>query len=571
MTVGSADAHTKCSMSTPRHSAWPWLILLMMVGCAFNLTKPYHVDDTAHLEIAHAILADPLHPMSGKVNWRDTAKPIHHLNQPHLFFYLLAGAIAVGGTSEPVLHLLIACFTCGVILLFHAVARRFFAGQALLLTAMLVLGPAFLPGQNLMVDVPLLFIWLAAIGALLGAVGAVEASVADASRGMRRYALSGAMIAAACLTKYSSLVLVPLYVLTALMRRHIRALWTLLLPVGALMAWSCFNLLDYGAIHILNRPQLDVTVERVILRGVEWIAAVGAAAPFSVAFMPRPGMKWNSWISILAGVAVGVAAGLAISTHSKATIQIAVLWGVFIGNGVFVLCLVGQGAVHSLREAGQSDDRAARDRTLVVLLWLAGTSLFMVLFAPFMSMRSVLLAVPALLLLLPWKAVATARPLVIGALVLTTLLGTALAVSDYRCAAVYRDYASRIKSEAPEGARIWFLGHWGWQWYAQAAGMKQYDPKRTALGNGDFVVYPERIHTTSVSAQDRARLVKVGEYTVSGSPWVWLRTLAVDPPGGYYAFFLNMKNCAPPWRFSRAPVEVFSILKVVEGTDAGSQ
>lgn len=78
---------------------------------AFNLTKAYHIDDTAHLETARAIQNDPLHPMSQTVNWIDTAEPIHKLNQPHLFFYLIALVVFLFGESEVILHLLLAIFS----------------------------------------------------------------------------------------------------------------------------------------------------------------------------------------------------------------------------------------------------------------------------------------------------------------------------------------------------------------------------------------------------------------------------------------------------------------------------
>ena len=460
---------------------------------------------------------------------------------------------------QPVLHLVIAGFTCGVVLMFHSLARRIAVERALLLTALLVLGPAFLPSQNLMVDVPLLFFWLLVVWALFAAA---------TSRTGWYYGLSSAMIALACLTKYSSLVLLPLHVVMALLRRHVVGVWFALVPLGALVAWSCFNLFDYGGVHILNRPQLPFTIERVVVRVVEWVAAVGAAAPFSLAFLPCSRRNVGSWVSLATGVAVGVVAGWALGSDHRATAQIAVLWAVFIGNGVFVFGLVGQAAVRAIRRGDRLHlDRATRDRTLVLVLWLAGTSLFMALFAPFMSMRSVLLAVPALLLLLPWTDVAGAKALRTVALVITVLLGMALAVSDYHYAAVYRDQAQRLIRQAPQGSNVWFIGHWGWQWYAKQAGMKPYDPNRTELAAGDYLVQPKRIHGSSIADRHHARLIRFVEITVEASPWLWLRTIAVRPPGGFYSFFLN--NGAPPWRFSTDPIEQFVIYRVVVGETAG--
>ena len=66
---------------------------------------------------------------------------------------------------------------------------------------------------------------------------------------------------------------------------------------------------------------------------------------------------------------------------------------------------------------------------------------------------------------------------------LTALLGLTLAVSDYGYAHIYRVYARRIPSELPADARIWYAGHWGWQWYANQAGMQQAHFTHSYYGN----------------------------------------------------------------------------------------
>ncbi len=84
-----------------------WLLLIWGVATALNVTKAYHIDDTAYLEVARAILADPLHPMSGQVNWGDFSEPIHQINQPPLLSYMLAGVFYCCGESELATHLLV--------------------------------------------------------------------------------------------------------------------------------------------------------------------------------------------------------------------------------------------------------------------------------------------------------------------------------------------------------------------------------------------------------------------------------------------------------------------------------
>ena len=140
---------------------WVWLLVLWSIVTAYNLLKPYHIDDTVHLEIARWISNHPLHPMSGLVYWDGIKKPIYQLNQPPLYFYLLAFWGGVFGYGAAAMHVLQSLASLCCILLFNRLARVLVGPEALWATAVLVLGPAFIVEQNLMVDVPLLATWLA--------------------------------------------------------------------------------------------------------------------------------------------------------------------------------------------------------------------------------------------------------------------------------------------------------------------------------------------------------------------------------------------------------------------------
>jgi hypothetical protein len=87
--------------------------------------------------------------MSGLLNWNGSDEPIYNLNQPHLYFYLLALWAGMFGYSEAAMHELqsLAAALHTVVPSFGA---HFFAPLALRATAILVLGPAFIVEQNLM-------------------------------------------------------------------------------------------------------------------------------------------------------------------------------------------------------------------------------------------------------------------------------------------------------------------------------------------------------------------------------------------------------------------------------------
>lgn len=100
-----------------RRSGGPfWIIFLLWAFVTgLNLLKPFHIDDTAYLLIAEWITQSPFHPMSGAFKWLDTTEPIFVTNQPHLFFYLMAGMMALAGPSELVMHLLLSVFTLALL------------------------------------------------------------------------------------------------------------------------------------------------------------------------------------------------------------------------------------------------------------------------------------------------------------------------------------------------------------------------------------------------------------------------------------------------------------------------
>ena len=68
----------------------------------------------------------------------------------------------------------------------------------------------------------------------------------------------------------------------------------------------------------------------------------------------------------------------------------------------------------------------------------------------------------------PWLAAAG---------VATAGLGLALGVSDWVFADVYRQEAGRIMAKLVPDRAVWFVGHWGWQYYAERAGFEAWDAR----------------------------------------------------------------------------------------------
>lgn len=470
-----------------------FLGLFWIIATVCNLTKPFHIDDTAHLEIARWISAHPFRPMSGMLNWNGTSEPIWKTNQPHLYFYIIAVWGAIFGYSEIAMHALQSFSALACIMLFHQLAREFAPTRAVWLTAMFALGPAFLVSQNVMVDVPLLACWLAVFNALL--LGTTSAHQT------RRYVIAAVACSAALLIKYSSLVLLPILTASLILEQRMRQSWTLLIPLATLVVWSAFNILDYGGIHILSRSAGSSDHLRPIKFAIAWVLIIGAVMPLGlVSVMQWRALRCWEWIVYPATVAFLMLLCLAVgcSWVSEAASD-KILWVAFAANGLFFLANLAP-AFAELRVAFYHRiniaDRREGNRLAIILLWILGTGVFYLLFPAFSATRHVLLIVPALLLLF---AVRSGQKLSLWAmrfaLGLTVLVSGGLALSDYAFAHFYSSTPGLIRAKLGSEMRVWTSGHWGWQWYSTKAGFHQVDYRQTHFAAGDiFVEAPDIDH-----------------------------------------------------------------------------
>jgi 4-amino-4-deoxy-L-arabinose transferase-like glycosyltransferase len=535
--------------TTRRWQVAATLAAIWLVDTGLNLTKALHVDDTAYLEVARLIRADPWHPMAGTVHWGPTAEPVSAINQPHLFFYLLAGVMAAVGEREWAFHALEAAFSLGAIVFFYLLARRWTPAHALYLTALLALGPAFVPSQNVMVDVPILCLWLACFWALLRAF--------DSARPTRYDATAGVTAGLACLIKYTSLVLLPILTLAVAFRQRWRLAWVLALPLGALAAWSLFNYLDYGHVHLLTRDQGSRPSGIFVTRCLEWLICVGGVTPFSVLYLPLLARhRWGRLLLLASLVAGGANLLWGLSNHAGEGTLSSLLRAAFLTNGLLLFAATVAVVCRGFRDSRRNGDAAGAYAWMLLGAWLLGVSAFIVLLAPFVAVRHALLIVPVFLLV-PGRELLRrlSGPWLAAAGVATAGLGLALGVSDWVFADVYRQEAGRIMAKLGPDRTVWFVGHWGWQWYAANAGMKQYDYRFSRLREGDYVVVPLYADQQPLSKLDEKRLREVEVVTVPSGQATRVRTQSVHPGFGFY--HNDLVNL--PWCVSGGPLEEFRI------------
>jgi hypothetical protein len=236
--------------------------------------------------------------------------------------------------------------------------------------------------------------------------------------------------------------------------------------------------------------------------------------------------------------------------------------------------LLGAALFEGLR--GQRDARTLERRDSLFLWgWLLAQLALGVLVAPYPAVRHLLPALVPLCLLgmrhwerdaAPgWRAAAP-----IGVLIaLQGIVSLAVAVADRDLANSHRSFAAEMAAALPEAAasdNVWFVGSWGWQYYAERVGFRQLHVRGEGPAVGDLLVIPHQVDPGMALLRRpelQQRLVHRGERDLSSmSPF---RTVH-DSGAGFYALFSGrntQRRADVPYRWlPGTPVEHFGLYEV---------
>jgi hypothetical protein len=552
-----------------------WGLLLLVVG---GLTLPFlgkafHIDDTYYVRVTENILADPLDPFAGEINWSDRPTSIfRNAGNPPLLNYYLAPFAAISGSSEIALHAAMIPFTLLLAVSVLSLARRFTPCPWWALGFTLTSAGVVVSG-NIMLDVPAVALGTAAVAAL----------VAGTDRNDRRLLLLGSVFAGlAPLTKYSALIPALAAFLYPCLKGKPRLLAWAAVPAAIFGVWCLHNLAVYGEPHIL--AQLGRPYNRP---GHGWrdnfygiMAVAGSLLYLLPALLLRSLANRDHWL--LAGsLAVGLAAYAAIEAYTSGGAGAQFLFWSLTGSLLIFVCSV-EGVRGALPLVGDRANSEASD-SLFLLLWLLGPPFFSVLSVPFQAVRHVLPALPPLVLLgfrhLHLRggiARRTDRAVLATLLVLQASVALLVARADADLADAYRDFATRagerFASHRGEDAAIWFLGHWGWMHYSEKAGFRKLSVTDPIPQEGDLLispVYVDKGHALRRLPKVEASLAKLDQVVYPGR--IPFRTM--HPSGaGFYALFTRRgpdRESRVPYRFETvAPLEIFEVFRVRYGRDA---
>ncbi|GAB4027601.1 hypothetical protein GCM10028773_59380 [Spirosoma koreense] len=513
--------------------------LLYLVATLININKAYHIDDTFHLEAGNWIKHHPLTPMSGLINWDENKEPMYVANQPPLYFYFVALVSTLFGNGEIVMHLFQSIFTLFALLVFYKITQLLQLKHGLLLTAFLAVCPAFLVNQNLMIDVPLLSISLWFLYYLL---------LKNPPSETRRYWKASLVLSLSLLIKYTNIPLLTVLLITLLWRRQFRLLYIVLVPIGVLGLWSVWNYVEFGGIHIVNRPRNPMTMERFTQNVVDFITCLGAISPFTFAF----GAGYFSRFKISNFIVPTIAflfVGLTIATDKNRIFILTsndILSTAFLLNGLLLIVFV----LASIWRHNFAANRTIDTADIILLTWILAVSGFIILFAPFIASRHVLLIMPPVLFLggrwLDSISIFNASQ----AILLALGLGVMLAISDWRYADFYRKKAQEAADALPPHTRTWTTGHWGWQWYGQQNGFKEVQADSMQFQPGDYLVKP--VGVDSQEMPKGVQLEQTAFFTAPPSRWTFLST----------SFYNCFYGHGTTWAYSKLPIDTIKVYKI---------
>ncbi len=442
-------------------------LVLAAILTLVNASKPVLIDDTAYLTFARHLAKCPFEPYGFELFWYDRPQPAMEIVQPPVLPYWLALGIAAFGENLLLLKLWLFPFACALAFSVRSLVRRFVSRDGEWIAVLLTIGPGTLPFFNFMLDLPALALQLAAVALAIRGI--------ESPKKWRFGLAAGLAIAIALHTKYSALGLPIAIMFVGYLRGAIR--FTLsVVGIGLIgfSAWEAFVFAVHGQSHFLFHT-----------------FGYAKATEFSSKLALAVGLFGH--LGLTAGWA-----GLAVLPIRARWFVIALLGSFFLtfafvnfpgASSVAGATCITLGGL-TLFVASRFAMRSKWDwETKFLAGWLLIEVLVYLAVAPFPAGRRIL-GVSLLVVLL----IARHRSIPKAAMVFGLVAGMLVTALDAWDADAERQLPERSAHYARE--RGWtgtghFVGHWGFQYYAERDGMKIVDPSRTAFEPGDWILLPD--------------------------------------------------------------------------------
>ena len=484
------------------------LFFLALLFTLLNAFKPLCIDDTLYYYHAEQAAFHPLEPYRFRIFWNDRPEPAVQNLAPVMMPYWWAIALRLFGYQPFLWKLWLLPYAFIFVFSLHALLRRFVKDFELTLTWMIVISPVFLPSFNLMIDIPVVGLILCSIAIFLRAADQNSLQLA---------LLAGVIGGFAAQTKYNGLIVVPVILLHAIMTRKLRLGLIAVFAVSLIfLSWEGFIVWGAGRSHFLAQSHVYGSVNLLAkYRYLAWplVTIAGAVTPaLTILALVALRASKRTIVILSAVLCLGyvliafVPGSYQVLTRDARTGEprLALAWLIFSVYGVVFATVLGAVLLRLTRLTKGAVTLMRRRKRFQTELFLAGWLVLEIVgyfgFSPIPAVRRVLGLFIVTTFIIGRLASRTCRTPQRRSLVRrVAFAGMPLALLfyavDFHDAQVEKtavETTAKTISELKyqrlnDQSSTWYVARWGYQFYAERAGMKPVFPDESKLKPGDWL------------------------------------------------------------------------------------
>ena len=530
------------------------------------LNKAFRIDDTLFYYTAKQILANPLKPYSFHINWLgDTQRAYDFFSNPPGISYYIAFIIFIFGTNEKVIHLFYILFSLLSVFSMYFLTKRF-TKFPLASTLLLVFSPIYMiMAHTIMPDLPLVALFLLSV--TLFVYGSDQQNILF-------LVLSGIAASIVILIRYNGLAIIPILSFYYLLHFNAKKKWNilvLLIPTVVFVAWNLFTKSVYGESHFFFHLAFQRYLEKMSLKGtmkhlLPHLSYLGGGTIFPLFFLipVLSKNKTDKILFVILGIYIFSAAfhfGKGFNYDYVHTLL----------SCIFIFCIVyflliflkKVAAILFLKKRILTDE-------VFLLVWIFGM-LAMQNSGIQSAAKYMIVIIPPLIILLMKDSYWTKHRgiycniMICAMLFFTVVMGFITAAADYESANVNRKIADYCEKNIKIGKNnnIWFLGHWGFQYYMEKKGFRAYEQYSNEPQKGDFLVRSSLAWPQRMSRRLKVRFVDRVRY--SGT--IPIRIMHNEPGkhANFYAFLnYDIGYGILPFSISSSHIDEFTIYQIID-------